>query len=1562
MIAGSLEIQLYADVARIRKDMDDARRVVGGAMGDITKAVELAKGAMQALGAVVSVGAFAHMVKGSIDAADNLNDLSKTTRIAIADLNGLKLAANQSGGNLEGIAASVNKLAMNMGKDAEKFKALGITAKDPLKALEQFADVFAAIEDPQIRAALGAEALGKSWQSAAPLLSEGGVKIAQMVERGKQLAGVNQEMADRADEFNDKMAELGVTVDAFKTGIASRLLPLLSALAEDMQGTADDARSLNSSFDPITETFRALILLGGNVAFTFRAVGREIGAWMAQSDALGVSLADMASGPSGIATALTKAAASGKLSYSQFKAIGDAARKDADDARTAFDAWEKKILSVGTAAKATSQAVAGASDAEKAAAEAAAKNAAAKAKAFLAYQEQEAAAKKELESYAALIASIRAKTEENKLELAVGENVTEGQKLQIKMDQELASGKLKLSAAHITAAQAALTDLGVTEESLKLQAAQRDVTKYIAESTRAREESSAALDIEYAMYGKTADARALAMVALEAETWRKKELAKLEDEHKPITDQIRNQLEAEAKARTLVGEATLGQGKALQYAAQLAEENKRFGLDYIMDEKARAAATLAIDDDMWQERIRNAGEGTEAQKRLQQEYSTWYQNQLAKPELERQKKMWESVEQTAHDTFISIFDSGKSAFDRLRDALKNGLLDLLYQMTLKKWIFNVEASVSGSGSTGGSSLSSLFNLFGSAGDNKFLQGAGSIVSKVGGMFGSESMQQFGDGMGMGQGTALRMGGGAYSSGSSMGSVLSIAGYIAAGMALSNSLYKQGWDAQNGSLTDSYGGKAIMPFNAPMLHLNTVLQKIGMSNTAANMFSGASTVSALFGRKNPEIESQGIRGTVSASGFDGQLYANILEKGGVFRSDKRYQQTSALDVGQDAGFDSTIQAMILAVKGFGAALGAEADHVDGYAKAIDLKLTGDAAKDQESIAKLFGDIGDELSNKLIPNLAEFSKTGETASATLQRLAGDFQATDQMAQLIGKSAKEVFGAVGMESAKARERLITLSGGVDVLGQQASFFAQNFLTEAERLKPVSDALDDAMASLGLSCVQTREQFKNVIGSLDLTTEAGAQQYTSMMKLAEAFAAVHPATEQTTKAIKSQADVLSERKQLQDQLDLLTMTSTELLAKQRDALDESNRALFDQIQTIQSVKDAVPGLLGDVDSAFSVLQKVVERQKETLQGEIDDLTDRYNAHKALSDALHSTLNSMRGADQMATDRLAAQAQIKTALAIAKAGGPLPSDEKSLESLKKSLGIVSQDASAQFATLTDYQRDFYTTQGDIASLADLTDDALSVEQQSLKALQEQVKALDQTLAREQEQIDILKGIDTTGLSIVQAIEALHGAIMTAQSNPIVAATSAINTAYQSALGRAPDASGLAFWQQKVASGVPVSDIVGSIGTSAEATIRGMYKTMLGRADPDAAGLSFWLNQVNKGVSLSDIGNAIASSDEAKRKQGLPGFAVGINRVPFDMPAMIHEDEAVVPAAFNPFNPNARANGLGGNTERLEQLVDRLTATVERQQQALDQIQRNTRRQADTLDVVTEGGNAMRTA
>lgn len=200
--------------------------------------------------------------------------------------------------------------------------------------------------------------------------------------------------------------------------------------------------------------------------------------------------------------------------------------------------------------------------------------------------------------------------------------------------------------------------------------------------------------------------------------------------------------------------------------------------------------------------------------------------------------------------------------------------------------------------------------------------------------------------------------------------------------------KQGFTANNGTI-DNPLTKA---FTLPTNFAEKTMKAIGFNDAIANILSGAAINTKLFGRADPRVEAQGLRGTVSAAGFDADSYAKIIEKGGIFRSSKRYEKTADLDAATDKAWDETIANMITSVKGFGSAMGIQANVIDGYSKSFDLKLTGKAEEDNATVAKLFGEVGDELSLRLVPGLAAFAKEGETMSATLQRLAVDYQTVD------------------------------------------------------------------------------------------------------------------------------------------------------------------------------------------------------------------------------------------------------------------------------------------------------------------------------------------------------------------------------------------------------------------------------------------------------------------------------------------------------------------------------------------------------------------------------------------
>lgn len=332
MIAGRLEVEMAANLARLRKDMQDATGMLSGWARDVDRTLSSVKGMFAAFGAGLSVGAFAAFIKNGVDALDTLGDLSKATRIAVEDLSGLEFAAKQSGSTLDATANAINKLAINMGKNAEKFSALGVTARDPIEAMKQLADVTNAIQDPQQRAAVLADALGKSWKEVAPLLAEGSKRMGEMIDRGKEMSGVTQALVDEADAFNDKMVELsgnGGRVNA----VLAEMLPLLNKTADGLLEGGKSTDIWSAAGKAFAEILRVVVVLAGNVGFVLRGIGTEIGGLAAQAAAVATG------------------------DFARAAEIGRQMKEDARANRLAFDEWEKSIMAVGSASRSTTKAL-----------------------------------------------------------------------------------------------------------------------------------------------------------------------------------------------------------------------------------------------------------------------------------------------------------------------------------------------------------------------------------------------------------------------------------------------------------------------------------------------------------------------------------------------------------------------------------------------------------------------------------------------------------------------------------------------------------------------------------------------------------------------------------------------------------------------------------------------------------------------------------------------------------------------------------------------------------------------------------------------------------------------------------------------------------------------------------------------------------------------------------------------------------------------------------------------------------------------------------------------------
>ncbi|QOY96327.1 tape measure protein [Massilia sp. UMI-21] len=1125
------------------------------------------------------------------------------------------------------------------------------------------------------------------------------------------------------------------------------------------------------------------------------------------------------------------------------------------------------------------------------------------------YADKGAAAsiKQEATAYQSLVTSIDEKLAATALELQGYDKLSDSQKMAIKLDAEIKNGKSKLSVEHVKEARAKIEQIAAQEDLLEVQKqaakwaeaeSKNDADHYtnLRAGTAAIDDRIKQMQREIDLHGMSASA------AVDAER------AKLE-------------------AKLAAGPATYAELAALD--AQIEKLGQ-------LAELTRKKETL------------DAGS-----KAAQQAAEDW-------------KRSAESIEQSLTDALLRGFESGKSFGRNLVDTLKN-MFSTLVLRPVVQGVVQSGMSMGGSalgmvgtGTGAANGASSMLSTMGSAGSIYGAYQSSALGQFMSGMSGSASYASQALGAPM---TSAAQAGSATASGLGAGGATPWLGMAGGGLAayqvgekygaVAGGLAGAGTIAAGGALTGAMGGAGAMAGATAALAAVPVWGWIAIAalSILGGMQKGPEKSTHLtFGSNNAagniSINERGNEGKIGQSYIDGSStgafgsfgvvssfwmnaaqpavqdfiksvtatddalskFMSETEKAAV-KTTLTAQRTvsNSGPEGSDpnglGGLDKVFSERIKTIfntlepgldtvlagfKGNSQQLGAEAEALLQYRTT--LAQTGEA---------LFG------AKVTLQELAALAQPTEAVSTAIGRITSQFELTNAVAASLGKTTAEAFGAAGLASLGAREKFVSAAGGFYALAANAEGFARDFLTEAERNAPVLKMVTARMEALGFAGLETREEFKQVVMGLDLATDGGVKMYAELMNVAAAFAQVHPAIEQTSSAADNAAKVLQERAALQDQLDQLTMTSAQLLEKQRNALDESNRALFDQIEgikaqaaAVQATKDRAANLLSGVDSMFSALQSVVTREKALLQ-------DSVNAHRALLSALRGALDSMSVSGRELEDRQNARAQVQTALAIAKAGGVLPN----ADSLKGALSVLSKDASSMFATQQDYLRDFYSTQNDIAALAGLTDDALSVEEKSLAAL-------DGILANAEQQISALKGIDMSVFSVAEAVSGLARAMGAAKADPVA---------------------------------------------SAGGSIASLYKELLGRP-ADSAGLDYWQNAVAGGMSLDQVRKLIMQSGEFK---GIPGFASGglfgggLRIVGENGPELEATGPSRIWSASQTSSLLARMSSPSDNSVVLVAAVERLTAENREMRRELNDalyaIAKNTMNTADHLDAAVNG-------
>jgi len=533
----------------------------------------------------------------------------------------------------------------------------------------------------------------------------------------------------------------------------------------------------------------------------------------------------------------------------------------------------------------------------------------------------------------------------------------------------------------------------------------------------------------------------------------------------------------------------------------------------------------------------------------------------------------------AADAMADFVAGGMRDFDNLwddlKDAAKRGLRDLAREFLQQKIVIPIQTQILNgmNGQGGGLNLQSLMGLFGgngSAAGGQNVSTVAGLLSKGQGLFGfgrsagpaAGTLTGFGDVTSMagmtGSSFSGLIGGGSAGAGAgaagagaagSAAAAVPIIGWIVAGMMKNAQLFDQGWNIANG---ESWAGK-IATAGAVGL-ADKGFRALGFNDKVASILSGSSIHAKLFGRQAPKVTGQGITGSYGFGGFDGQSYADIKAKGGLFRSDKKWTQFGALDPGIDRTFDMAARQVRGAATDLAKQLGVDLTQKLGSVK-VDLGKLQLSADSTEAKAQLEAYLSD-MTNRLYTEAVKAAGFGG-------QLDGYFESADVFTALSASIALAVGNADELGRALNGLEVDKVNKAVDYFQDLAGVAGTDLATQVQKVTGLLGNYASLMADVSTQLMTANlTQYQSQALSIERTYRQqvkSANDYAKALGLSGARAEDLAKIEalRATNMGKLQAQIDKDKKAMQYGLsisDLSPLTDQEKLG---EAMKELERAV---------------------------------------------------------------------------------------------------------------------------------------------------------------------------------------------------------------------------------------------------------------------------------------------------------------------------------------------------------------------------------------------------------------------
>ena len=994
---GQLTIEMAANIVRLQKDMDAARKTVDGAMASIEKSVNTAMQTVGTLFAGVSIANFAGKLVNVQREFDVLNSslitVTGSTAAAAKEFEWIqKFAATTPFSLAEVTQAFVKMKALGLDASREALISYGNTASAMGKSLNQMIEAvadastgeFERLKEFGIKAKSEGDRVTLTFRGISTNIGKNAAEIEAYLRRigDVDFAGA---METRAKTLDGAISNLGDSWDQLFKVINDELTgDVLLRTVKSTESAIQGLSGVVKTFAAIIEQNQYAIMAWGAVFLTpalVSGITAVIGAFGALRIAvLGVTAA-FAANPIALAIlAITAAAVPAVSAINNYMKANDAAAKEQEklnESQAETERLLRQAKPVIDQTKKATDSLTGSNSANT--------------------KELE----KQAQAYQKLINDIEEKNALMLAELNGQEKLTNGQQYALKVMMDLQAGTLKLNDAQKIRLTQTLEEMLRTEQMIETK------KKEIAAAKEANDEFDRYFDsIEKARQAQ-------------------------EDAIKSARETV-EQLEFETKTLTMSNTER-----------QIAIELRKLEKDGL-DQNSEAYRVMA-------ERIRKAvvnkdavEQNIEQQKKLKDEY----------------EKTSEAIEKSLTDALMRGFESGKDFGKNLADTLVNMFKTLILRPIIQPI------------AQGASSLITGALGFGSAGSAMAGGGAGADTGILGSILG---------------------GFGAFGSYAATGFMSSVTG-----VGLGTSLGAGAAIMESGSVMAGLG-----------MSIGAVVPYIAAFAAAASILSNA-----LGG--DTSVTGGGLIGRMGAATNSIKKFTEYTEDGGWFHSDDVYNTFDQLGSEMQNFLDQASETIYRTTRTYAEAIGLSSEAIDNFTQEIFVDLTGlNAEQQQAKIAEVINSFQEAMTAQFAGALEPLRLAGETFTQTLARLAAIQDASFYLNEFGG-----AFTNFATSTITARQNIIDLAGGIDQLIQKSQGFVANYYTREEQAAITAKGVVQALYTAGftdaqIAALQTRQDFRVLLESIDTNSELGQRQFVALLDLQQAYAQTVPIMEEQSQSL---------------------------------------------------------------------------------------------------------------------------------------------------------------------------------------------------------------------------------------------------------------------------------------------------------------------------------------------------------------------------------------------------------------------------------------------------------------